>query len=65
MIAGARDGKVAVEETCLEGAAHAVVPSGHTVIMLRPAVMERVEGFLATGELMGASDTACAEVLGG
>ena len=65
VIAGERDGKVAVEETCLEGAAHAVVASGHTVLMMRPSVMERVKGFLATGELAGASDAACAEALAG
>lgn len=64
VIAGRRDGKVAAEETCLEGAAHAVVPSGHTVIMMRPRVMEMVRAFLATGDLPGASDAPCAEVLG-
>lgn len=63
VIAGSRDGKVAVEETCLEGAAHAVVPSGHTVIMLRPRVVRMVRHFLATGVLPGASDAACAGVL--
>ncbi len=64
VIAGDNDGKVSVEETCLEGADHAVVPSGHTVIMMRPRVLRMVRGYLATGDLEGASDAACAEVLG-
>lgn len=64
VIAGDRDGKVSVSETCLEGADHAVIPSGHTVIMMRPRVLRMVKGFLATGDLEGASDAACAEVLG-
>ncbi|WP_420455839.1 esterase/lipase family protein [Rubrivirga sp.] len=59
VIAGDRDGKVAVAETCLDGAAHAVVPSGHTVLMMRPRVMRRVRSFLDTGDLVGASDAAC------
>ena len=60
VIAGDRDGKVAVAETCLEGAAHAVVPSGHTVLMMRPRVMRRVQSFLKTGALVGASELPCA-----
>lgn len=64
VIAGSRDGKVAVAETCLDGAAHAVVPSGHTFIMMRPRVIGRVRAFLTTGVLPGASDTACADVDG-
>ena len=64
VIAGARDGKVAVEETCLEGAAHAVVPSAHTFLMMLPRVMGSVRAFLATGTLPGASDVPCADVLG-
>lgn len=62
VIAGSRDRKVSVEETCLEGADHAVIPSGHTVIMLRPRVLRMVRGFLATGDLEGASGMACAEI---
>ncbi len=53
-----------MEETCLAGAAHAVVSSGHTGVMVRPQVMGRVRAFLATGVLPGASDAACADVLG-
>ena len=63
VIAGDHDGKVDVDETCLEGAAHAVVPSGHTVLMMRPRVMTRVKTFLATGNLPGASAATCADVL--
>ncbi len=63
VIAGDRDGKVAVAETCLEGAAHTVVPSGHTALMVRPRVLRHVRAFLATGDLAGASDAACASVL--
>lgn len=63
VIAGDRDGKVSVEETCLAGAAHAVVPSGHTWIMARPRVIGRVRAFLATGRLPGASPDACAATL--
>ena len=65
VIAGDRDGKVALTETCLAGAAHAVVPSGHTFVMVRPRVIGRVRAFLATGALPGASDAACADVLAG
>ena len=36
VIAGDRDGKVSVAETCLAGAHHAVVRSRHTFIMMRP-----------------------------
>ena len=60
VIAGDRDGKVAIAETCLEGAAHTVVPSGHTVLMMRPRVMRRVQSFLKTGALVGASELPCA-----
>ena len=62
VIAGDRDGKVRVEETCLDGAEHAVVPSRHTFIMMRPRVIGLVRAFLATGELPGAG-AACAGVL--
>lgn len=65
VIAGDRDGKVSVEETCLAGAAHVVVPSGHTFIMVRPQVIEATRAFLATGTLPGASPDACAAVLAG
>lgn len=64
VIAGDRDGKVWVEETCLEGAAHVVVPSRHTFIMMRPRVIGLVRAFLASGDLPGASGEACADVLG-
>ncbi|PAP75505.1 esterase/lipase family protein [Rubrivirga marina] len=64
VIAASRDGKVAVEETCLEGAAHAVVSSGHTFVMMRPRVIGMVRTFLAGEPLPGDSDTACADVLG-
>lgn len=60
VIAGDRDGKVTVAETCLDGAAHAVVPSGHTFIMMRPRVMGMVRAYLATGVLPDASDAVCA-----
>lgn len=63
VIAGSRDGKVAVEETCLDGAAHAVVPSAHTFLMMRPSVIGRVRTFLSGGSLPGASDGVCASVL--
>ena len=65
VIAGDRDGKVSVEETCLEGADHAVVASGHTEIMARPRVVAMVREYLASGRLAGASAEACASVLGG
>ena len=61
VVAGDRDGKVAVAETCLDGAAHAVVPSGHTFIMVRPRVVGLVRSYLAGGELGGASDAVCAD----
>jgi pimeloyl-ACP methyl ester carboxylesterase len=64
VIAADRDGKVLVEETCLEGAAHAVVPSAHTFVMMRPRVIGMVRVFLGGGPLPGASDAACADVLG-
>ena len=65
VIAGDRDGKVAVEETCLEGAAHAVVPSRHTFIMMRPRVLRMAQSFLATGVLPEADGEVCAAVLNG
>lgn len=50
VIAGARDTKVRVEETYLEGAAgHVVVPAGHTFIMDRRDVRTLIERFLRTG----------------
>ncbi|MEM1118112.1 MAG: alpha/beta hydrolase [Bacteroidota bacterium] len=64
VIAGDRDGKVRVEETCLEGAAHAVVPSRHTFIMMRPRVLGMVRTFLATGVLPEADASTCADRLG-
>ncbi|MEO0557606.1 MAG: hypothetical protein AAF170_05410 [Bacteroidota bacterium] len=64
VIAGDRDGKVTVAETCLEGAAHAVVPSTHTFIMMRPRVMGMVQSFLATGVLPSANAATCANDLG-
>ena len=63
VIAGDRDGKVGVEETCLDGAEHVVVPSRHTFIMMRPRVIGLVRAFLATGDLPGADGAACAGVL--
>ena len=63
VIAGDRDGKVRVEETCLDGAEHVVVPSRHTFITMRPRVIGLVRTFLATGDLPGADDAACADVL--
>lgn len=60
VIAGDRDGKVTVAETCLEGAAHAVVSSHHTFIMMRPRVMGMVQSFLATGVLPSADASTCA-----
>ena len=60
VIAGDRDGKVTVAETCLPGAAHAVVPSRHTFIMMRPRVIGLVRAFLDTGVLPGAGQ-ACAD----
>ncbi|WP_412061369.1 esterase/lipase family protein [Rubrivirga sp. IMCC45206] len=64
VVAGDRDGKVAVAETCLDGAQHRVVPSGHTALMWRPRVLRLVRGFLDTGELAGASDAACTDEAG-
>ena len=64
VIAASRDGKVAVAETCLKGAAHAVVPSAHTFVMMRPRVIGMVRTFLAGGALPGASEEACTGVLG-
>ncbi|HEX8385718.1 MAG TPA: alpha/beta fold hydrolase [Rubricoccaceae bacterium] len=51
VVAGARDGKVSPAEAHLDGAeAEVVVPSGHTFILMRPAVMRLVERYLG-GEL--------------
>lgn len=63
VIAGDRDAKVTVAETCLKGATHAVVPSYHTFIMMRPRVMGMVESFLATGVLPSANAATCADGL--
>lgn len=50
VIAGARDGKVSVDETRLPGArAHVVVPAAHTFIMDRPDVHRLTARFLRTG----------------
>ncbi|HEX2205143.1 MAG TPA: alpha/beta fold hydrolase [Longimicrobium sp.] len=50
VIAGARDGKVSVDETRLPGArAHVVVPAAHTFIMDRPGVHRLTARFLRTG----------------
>ena len=50
VIAGARDGKVRIAETHLEGERdHAVVPAFHTFIMNRGDVHRLVRGFLAAG----------------
>jgi triacylglycerol lipase len=58
IIAGDADGKVAVSETCLAGAAaHVAVPSGHTFIMLRPSVIGMVRAFLASGAITNAAAT--------
>jgi pimeloyl-ACP methyl ester carboxylesterase len=58
IIAGDADGKVAVAETCLPGAAaHVAVPSGHTFIMIRPSVIEMVREFLASGAISDAAAT--------
>ncbi|GAB5536334.1 MAG: alpha/beta fold hydrolase [Rubricoccaceae bacterium] len=64
VIAGDGDAKVTVEETCLDGAEHAVVPSHHTFIMMRPRVMGMVRSFLATGVLPHADAATCADELG-
>jgi len=64
VIAGDRDAKVTVAETCLEGATHAVVPSYHTFIMMRPRVMGMVQSFLETGMLPLADAATCADELG-
>lgn len=51
IIAGARDGKVSVEETRLAGAdEHVVVEGGHTFLMARPTVQRLVLRFLDTGD---------------
>ena len=51
IVAGSRDGKVRVAETCLSGAAaHAIVPSTHTFILMHPRTFRLVRQFLATGE---------------
>ena len=50
VIAGARDGKVSVDETRLPGARdHVVVPAAHTFIMDRPDVHRLTARFLRTG----------------
>ncbi len=64
IIAGDRDAKVTVAETCLDGATHSVVPSYHTFIMMRPRVMGMVQSFLATGVLPLANAATCADELG-
>lgn len=52
IVAGDDDGKVAVDETCLPGAtAHVVVDSGHTFILMRPAVLDLVKTFLEDGSV--------------
>lgn len=52
IIAGERDGKVSIAEACLSGAnAFAVVPSGHTFIMMRPKVLRMLRQFLETGSM--------------
>ena len=63
VIAGDRDGKVTVAETCLEGATHAIVPSRHTFIMMRPRVMGMIQSYLATGVLPLADAATCADEL--
>ena len=63
VIAGDRDAKVTLAETCLDGAAHAVVPSYHTFIMMRPRVMDMVHSFLETGVLPAADAATCADEL--
>lgn len=55
VIAGARDHKVRVEETFLEGQTdHAVVPGGHTFIMTRRVVRDLTVRFLREGRFSGA-----------
>ncbi|MBW3629883.1 MAG: alpha/beta fold hydrolase [Gemmatimonadetes bacterium] len=54
IIAGGKDRKVRIAETCLTGAtAFAVVPSGHTFIPMRPDVIAMTRRFLADGVLPG------------
>lgn len=52
VIAGARDGKVSVEEAALPGAeAHLVVDASHTFIMMNRQVIGAIQRFLATGAM--------------
>lgn len=61
IIAGEWDSRVSFEEACLPGAkAFAVVPSGHTFIVMRPRVLRMVKQFLGAGEL---SDSSFLEAL--
>jgi pimeloyl-ACP methyl ester carboxylesterase len=57
IIAGEWDDKVRVVETCLPGAsAHAVIPSGHTFILMRSDVIRMIRRFLGEGTFF-ASDS--------
>ena len=59
IIAGKWDEKVSIAETWLAGVqAHAVIPSGHTFILMRSDVIRMVRQFLAVGTLPGADPSA-------
>lgn len=52
IVAGRKDGKVSIAESCLAGArAHVVIPSAHTFIMLPPSTHRLISRFLAAGEI--------------